>query len=57
MRNLGSLRDVLAATDAELIEAGATKRQAEAIRKALGDHTPDEADAEDTAIENAFQPD
>ena len=57
LRNLGSLRDVLAATDAELIEAGATKRQAEAIRKALGDHTPDEADAEDTAIENAFQPD
>ena len=62
LRSLGSLREVLEATEARLIEAGATKRQAEAIKNALGDHTPDpvssEAEtAEETAIENAFQPD
>jgi excinuclease ABC subunit C len=60
LRNLGSLREVLAATKAQLIEAGATKRQAEAIKKTLGDHALAGADAEaaeDTAIENAFQAD
>ena len=58
LRNLGSLREVLAATEAQLIEAGATKRQAEAIKRTLGDHALAGADAEaaeDTAIENAFQ--
>jgi excinuclease ABC subunit C len=57
LRNLGSLREVLAATEAQLIEAGATKRQAEAIKRTLGSHAPDAESAEDTAIENAFQPD
>ena len=60
LRNLGSLREVLAATQEQLIEAGATKRQAEAIKKTLGDHTPTSPDAqtaEETAIENAFQTD
>lgn len=62
LRSLGSLREVLEATEARLVEAGATKRQAEAIKKALGDHTPEPVDsdaetAEDAAIENAFQPD
>jgi excinuclease ABC subunit C len=60
LRTLGSLREVLAATEAQLIEAGATKRQAEAIKKTLGDHALAGADAEaaeDTAIENAFQAD
>ncbi|NNK43843.1 MAG: excinuclease ABC subunit UvrC [Myxococcales bacterium] len=66
LRNLGSLRDVLAASEEELIEAGATKRQALAIKAALGDGSqiaPEtEAaakaeEAEETAIENAFQPD
>ncbi len=60
LRNLGSLREVLAATEAQLIEAGATKRQAEAIKRTLGDHALAGADAEaaeDTAIENAFQAD
>jgi len=66
LRNLGSLRDVLAASEEELIEAGATKRQALAIKAALGDGlqiAPEvEAaakteEAEETAIENAFQPD
>ncbi len=60
LRNLGSLRDVLAAGVEQLIEAGATKRQAVAIKEALGELSPiapqTEA-AEDTAIENAFQPD
>jgi excinuclease ABC subunit C len=60
LRNLGSLRDVLAATEEQLIEAGATKRQALAIKEALGGPSPvapETAAAEDTAIENAFQPD
>ncbi len=57
LRNLGSLREVLAATEAQLIEAGATKRQAEAIKRTLGSHAPDAESAEDTAVENAFQPD
>jgi len=60
LRNLGSLRDVLAATEDQLIQAGATKRQALAIKEALGDQSPaapQTAAAEETAIENAFQPD
>ena len=60
LRNLGSLRDVLAATEEELIEAGATKRQALAIKEALGERSPiapETEAAEETAIENAFQPD
>jgi excinuclease ABC subunit C len=60
LRNLGSLRDVLEATEAQLIEAGATKRQSLAIKETLGDHAPavpDAASAEETAVENAFQPD
>lgn len=60
LRNLGSLREVLAATEDQLIEAGATKKQAHAIKTALGDQAPPPPDtqtAEETAIENAFQPD
>jgi len=60
LRNLGSLRDVLAASVEQLIEAGATKRQAVAIKEALGELSPvapETEAAEDTAIENAFQPD
>ena len=60
LRNLGSLREVLAATEDQLIEAGATARQAKAIKASLGDHGPtgpDAESAEETAIENAFQSD
>jgi excinuclease ABC subunit C len=60
LRNLGSLREVLAATEEQLIAAGATRRQAQAIKEALGEHAraaPDTETAEETAIENAFQPD
>jgi excinuclease ABC subunit C len=60
LRKLGSLREVLAATKEQLIEAGATRRQAQAIKEALGSHlavTPDAQTAEETAIENAFQTD
>ncbi len=60
LRNLGSLREVVAATEEQLIAAGATKRQARAIKEALGNQqgsVADEATAEDVAIENAFQPD
>jgi len=59
LRNLGSLREVLAATEEQLIAAGATRRQAEAIEETLGSRAPagPEAEtAEETAIENAFQP-
>jgi hypothetical protein len=57
---LGSLREVLAATEDQLIEAGATARQAKTIKASLGDHGPTGSDAEsaeETAIENAFQSD
>jgi len=59
LRALGSMSGVLAATDEQLIEAGATKRQAQAIREALGRAavTPDAETAEDAAVENAFTPD
>ena len=59
LRNLGSLREVLAATEEQLIAAGATRRQAEAIEETLGSRAPagpDAETAEETAIENAFQP-
>jgi excinuclease ABC subunit C len=58
LRNLGSLPAVLSATEQELIEAGATRRQAHAIKESLGDHHGRLADAqtaENLAVENAFQ--
>jgi len=60
LRALGSMSGVLAATEEQLIEAGATKRQARAIKETLGGVgmlTPDSETAEDAAIENAFSPD
>lgn len=60
LRHLGSLREVLAATEEQLIAAGATRRQAQAIKETLGNHSTvarDTQSAEDTAIENAFQSD
>ncbi|MDH3843405.1 MAG: helix-hairpin-helix domain-containing protein, partial [Myxococcales bacterium] len=60
LRNLGSLRDVLAAGEEQLIEAGATRKQAQAIKQTLGEHVigSEEAQgAEEAAIENAFQAD
>ena len=60
LRSLGSLTAVLSANEQELVDAGATRRQAEAIKRTLGDHGPRARDAqaaEDTAIENAFQSD
>lgn len=58
LRKLGSLRDVLAASEEQLVEAGATRKQAQAIKGALGEHvmgTEEATNAEETAIENAFQ--
>ncbi len=60
LRNLGSLRDVLAATEEQLIDGGATKKQAHAIKQTLGEHfieAEDTESAEEAAIENAFQSD
>jgi len=60
LRNLGSLREVLAASEDQLVEAGATRKQAQAIRDSLGARplvAPETEAAEETAIENAFQPD
>ncbi len=60
LSTLGSLDAVKEASDAELVAAGATRRQAEAIRGAFGP-APEpavprarSADAERNAIENAF---
>jgi excinuclease ABC subunit C len=47
---LGSVDAIRAATEDELLAAGASRRQASAIRAAFGST----ADVEDTAIENAF---
>jgi len=60
LRALGSMSGVLAATEEQLIGAGATKRQAQAIKETLGGVGAvrlDAETAEDTAIENAFSPD
>ena len=60
LRNLGSLRDVLLADEERLIAAGASRKQARAIRETLGEHRADPREtenAEEAAIENAFQPD
>jgi excinuclease ABC subunit C len=60
LRNLGSLREVLAASEEQLVDAGATRRQAQAIRQSLGASpivAPETEAAEEAAIENAFQPD
>ncbi len=60
LRNLGSLRDVLAATEEQLIDGGATKKQAHAIKQTFGEHfieAEDTESAEEAAIENAFQTD
>ncbi len=59
LKQLGSLRAVRAANEAELIAAGASRKQAQAIRAAF-DATPDEAAqetgpaTEDDAVERAF---
>ncbi len=55
---LGSLRAVEAADESALIKAGATKTQAEAIRRRFGQTTaiPTELDAvEEEALDNAFR--
>ena len=59
LRKLGSLHAVLSASESELVEAGATRRQAIAIRERLGrpSQTEETQTAEETAIENAFQVD
>lgn len=63
LRELGSMRAVIEATEGELVAAGATKRQARAIKETLGapavvdSVTPDTETAENAAIENAFSPD
>ena len=62
LRALGSMNGVLAATEEALLQAGATKRQAQAIRGMFGggEVSPDTSSAEtaeDAAIENAFSPD
>lgn len=58
LRALGSLSRIIQASEQELIRAGATKRQAQAIRQTLGSPTtpsPDTEAAEEAAIDNAFQ--
>ncbi|MEM7136241.1 MAG: excinuclease ABC subunit UvrC [Myxococcota bacterium] len=58
LRNLGSLRDVLSATEDQLVKAGATRKQAQAIKSSLGQPLPntETQSAEDAAIDNAFHP-
>lgn len=60
LRALGSMTGVLAATEDALVEAGASRSQARAIKETLGSTgrvAVDADSAEDTAVENAFQTD
>ncbi len=60
LRALGSMTGVLAATEEALVEAGASRSQARAIKETLGSTgrvAVDADSAEDTAVENAFQTD
>jgi len=60
LRHLGSLRDVIRATEEELIAAGATRSQAASIKRSLDAHTTETEQAEsaeEAAVENAFQSD
>ncbi len=60
LSRLGSVEAVVSASEKELIEAGATRRQARAIQQELGNGralSVDARTAEEKAIENAFQHD
>ncbi|MEM9070412.1 MAG: excinuclease ABC subunit UvrC [Myxococcota bacterium] len=52
LQALGSMDAVREATEAQLVAAGATRRQAKAIARAFGG--ADSVDAEDAAVDNAF---
>jgi excinuclease ABC subunit C len=54
LRKLGSLDAISAASEDELIAAGATSKQARAIVNHLRTDAPETTDSEDTALENAF---
>jgi excinuclease ABC subunit C len=59
LRVLGSLRAITAATVDELVAAGATRKQAEAIRAHLAEPTEPQAETpadEEVAVESAFEP-
>jgi excinuclease ABC subunit C len=51
LRKLGSLSAVRAASESELIAAGATRKQARAIASALGERADDESQASEVAPE------
>jgi excinuclease ABC subunit C len=60
LRALGSMSGIVAATEEALVEAGASRKQARAIKETLGSTAPvatDAHSAEDAAVENAFQTD
>jgi excinuclease ABC subunit C len=62
LRVLGSLRAIAAASVDELIAAGASRKQAEAIRAHMAEPAEpttaiDPASEEDSAVESAFEPD
>jgi len=55
LRKLGSMEAISAATEAELIAAGATQKQARAIIAHLRSAAPDAVASEDGALDNAFE--
>jgi excinuclease ABC subunit C len=58
LKALGSLDGVIAATEEQLVEAGATRRQALAIRAHFGAAAPEQAEAaesEEAALDHAFE--
>ena len=54
LRKLGSLEAISAASEADLIAAGASAKQARAVIEHLRTGVPETSDSEDTALENAF---
>jgi 5'-3' exonuclease len=54
LRKLGSLEAISAASEDDLIAAGASAKQARAIVDHLRTAAPETSDSEDTALENAF---
>jgi excinuclease ABC subunit C len=54
LRKLGSIEAISAASEEDLIAAGATTRQARAVIEHLRTRSPDVQDSEELALENAF---
>ena len=55
LKNLGSMRQIVIADEEALVDAGATRKQAQAIITHLGQSPEDATASEDAAIDNALE--